>query len=128
MDLLSFLPLPNEIIKEIVSYGYCHSLIDNIVTKYGTKNIITKKNKVLNNYIYTTNKIISNQITFLLYSHNLVKKIKVSLLYNENELRRKNYKNNISKNIKFDFPLFTFEQDSFLSYIPKNTKYFSEIN
>lgn len=113
MDLLSFLPLPREVINEIVSYGYCHPVLEQIKENYQSLNIVDifAKNNFLKKYNLITNYIIRDQIDDMLYykyytkgqKHRYNKLIKI--FYDEDFIKNKNYKNFSNEMFDIDFPI-----------------------
>ena len=65
MDLLLSLPLPQDIIYKILSYGYCHPSLNNLPTN--NLLYIHRKNKVIEQFTILINCIIYDNINEILY-------------------------------------------------------------
>jgi hypothetical protein len=129
MDLLSFLPLPNEIIHHIISFGYCHPIIDKIKEKYNTKIItdISLKNQNIQNLQYFINIVIRNQIDDIAYNKYIKKNKKAykritDLFYKQLDLHDKDYYKFANKFMHNSFPLL--DNPNISTYIPSSLLYY----
>lgn len=125
--VLSNLGLPNDIIKEILSYGYSHPLLDTIRNNVNTDpKTLFNKQKVRNEFILKINRNIRDQsddYLFSLYyvnSEKLKYKVFTDWLYNKQNLKKINYLNLVIELLDTDFPKYGLDYSRFSPSSLKN--------
>ena len=118
--VLAFIDLPLNIRSTIISYGYCHPLLNKIRqgVPYADPKTLLNKQKMMAEFVSRSNHLIRDQVDdhiFALYPRETYYRM-IKWFYEEKNLKKKDYLKNTILRLGTDFPKYSYRYSSYKVY------------